>query len=76
MVADDFPPVLDAALVAKLLGMNVDTVRRLSREGILPAHRVPGGRTYKYMKDEVIEWLRSQPAHHPSEEAEDAPRST
>ncbi|MGH3440868.1 MAG: helix-turn-helix domain-containing protein [Nitriliruptorales bacterium] len=68
MVADDFPPVLDAAMVADLLGMNIDTVRRLSREGVLPAHRVPGGRTYKYLKDEVIEWLRSQPAHNPAAE--------
>lgn len=68
MVADDFPPVLDAAMVAELLDMNIDTVRRLSREGVLPAHRVPGGRTYKYLKDEVIDWLRAQPAHNPAEE--------
>lgn len=67
MVADDYPPVLDAAMVAELLGMNIDTVRRLSREGVIPAHRVPGGRTYKYLKDEVIGWLRAQPAHNPPE---------
>ena len=70
MVADDYPPVLDAAMVADLLQMNIDTVRRLSREGVLPAHRVPGGRSYKYLKDEVISWLRDQPAHNPAEDAE------
>lgn len=64
-MADDFPPVLDTAMVAELLDMNVDTVRRLSREGVLPSHRVPGGRTFKYLKDEVLEWLREQPAHNP-----------
>lgn len=70
MVAEDYPPVLDAALVAELLDMNIDTVRRLSREGILPAHRVPGGRTFKYLKDEVLDWLREQPANNPPEDAE------
>lgn len=70
MVAEDYPPVLDAALVAELLDMNIDTVRRLSREGILPAHRVPGGRTFKYLKDEVLTWLREQPANNPIEDAE------
>ena len=70
MVADDYPPVLDAAMVADLLQMNIDTVRRLSREGVLPAHRVPGGRSYKYLKDEIISWLRDQPAHNPAEDVE------
>lgn len=71
-MADDFPPVLDAALVADLLGMNIDTVRRLSREGVIPAHRVPGGRTFKYLKDEVLDWLREQPAHNPKDADVDA----
>lgn len=65
MVADDYPPVMDAAMVAELLDLNVDTVRRLSREGVLPAHRLPGGRAFKYLKDEVLEWLRAQPANNP-----------
>ena len=73
-MADDFPPVLDAAMVADLLGMNIDTVRKLSRDGVLPAHRVPGGRTFKYLKDEVLDWLRAQPAHNPPARTEDARR--
>lgn len=69
-MADDYPPVLDAAMVAELLSMNIDTVRRLSREGTIPAHRVPGGRTFKYLKDEILDWLRAQPAHNPPKGAD------
>lgn len=70
----DYPPVLDAAQVARLLSLNIDYVRRLSREGVIPAHRLPGGRTFRYLKDEIIEWLRrqpvgnSRPGHNPQRE--------
>lgn len=67
---DDYPPVLDAGQVARLLGLNIDYVRRLSREGVIPAHRIPGGRSFRYLKDEIIDWLRSQPAK--MEEREEA----
>jgi excisionase family DNA binding protein len=67
---DDYPPVLDAGQVARLLGLNIDYVRRLSREGVIPAHRIPGGRSFRYLKDEIIEWLRAQPAT--MDEREDA----
>jgi excisionase family DNA binding protein len=59
-VTDDYPPVLDAAQVARLLNLNIDYVRKLSREGVLPAKRLPGGRTFRYFKDEVLDWLRAQ----------------
>ena len=58
--ADDFPPVLDAAQVARLLSLNIDYVRKLSREGVLPAKRLPGGRTFRYLKSDVLDWLRAQ----------------
>jgi len=54
--------VLDAAEVARLLRLNVDYVRKLSREGVLPAHKLPGGRTFRYIRGEVLEWLSRQPA--------------
>ena len=57
----DYPAVLDAAQVAALLQLNIDYVRKLSREGVLPAHRLPQGRTFRYLKDEILDWLRSQP---------------
>jgi len=59
---EDYPPVLDAQQVARLLQLNIDYVRKLSREGVLPAHKLPGGRTFRYFRDEVLDWLRRQPA--------------
>ena len=57
---DDLPLVLDAAQVAQLLNLNIDYVRKLTREGRLPASRLPGGRTYRYFRDDVLAWLRAQ----------------
>jgi len=68
----ELPPVLDAGQVATLLGLNIDYVRKLSRQGVLPAHRLPGGRTFRYFKDEVLDWLRAQPVHHAPEPAHEA----
>lgn len=56
---DDYPPVMDAAMVAELLGMNVQMVRRYAREGRIPAYRLPGGRTFRFFRDEVLDFLRS-----------------
>ena len=67
MADDDFPQVMDAAMVASMLGMSIDSVRRLSRENVIPSHRLPGGRTFRYLKDEVIAWLREQPANNPAD---------
>lgn len=57
----DYPQVLDAAQVAQLLQLNIDYVRKLSRDGVLPAHKLPGGRTFRYFRQEVLDWLRDQP---------------
>ncbi|AXV06761.1 hypothetical protein DVS28_a2076 [Euzebya pacifica] len=43
--------------------MNLDYVRKMSRQGKIPAHKMPGGRAFRYLKDEVVEWLRGLPAH-------------
>jgi excisionase family DNA binding protein len=55
---DDYPPVMDAAMVGELLGMNVQMVRRYAREGRIPAYRLPGGRTFRFFRDEIVEFLR------------------
>jgi excisionase family DNA binding protein len=57
----DFPPILDAAQVAEMLGLNVQMVRRYAREGRLPAYKLPGGRTFYFLRDELIEFLRQHP---------------
>ena len=59
----EFPPVLDTTLVAEMIGMNVQVVRRLAREGKLPAYRLPGGRAFRFFRDEVLDWLRGFPVH-------------
>lgn len=59
---DDYPDILTAALVAEMLDMNLDYVRKLSREGKIPAHKMPAGRAFRYFKDEITEWLRALPA--------------
>lgn len=61
-MAEEYPPILDAAQVAELLGMNVQMVRRYAREGRLPAYKLPGGRTFKFFRDEIYEFVRSHPA--------------
>jgi excisionase family DNA binding protein len=58
---DDYPPILDAAQVADLLGMNIQMVRRYAREGRIPAYKLPGGRTFKFFRDEVFEFVRAHP---------------
>lgn len=58
---DDYPPILDAAQVAELLGMNVQMVRRYAREQRLPAYKLPGGRTFKFFRDEIYEFVRAHP---------------
>jgi excisionase family DNA binding protein len=60
-LAEDYPPILDAAQVAELLGMNVQMVRRYAREGRLPAYKLPGGRTFKFFRDEIYEFVKSHP---------------
>ena len=57
----DYPPILDAAQVADLLGMNVQMVRKYAREGRIPAYRLPGGRTFKFFRDEIFEFVRQHP---------------
>ena len=62
----DFPPILDAAQVAELLGMNVQMVRKYAREGRIPAYRLPGGRTFKFFREEIFTFVRQHPVHEDS----------
>ncbi|GIU92053.1 MAG: hypothetical protein KatS3mg011_0959 [Acidimicrobiia bacterium] len=67
---DDYPPVLDTAQVAELLGMNVQMVRRYAREGRIPAYKLPGGRTFRFFRDEIFEFLKAHPVRPDPEEEE------
>lgn len=67
---DDYPQVLDTAMVAEMLGMNVQVVRRMARDGGIPAYRLPGGRSFRFFRDEVLDWLRGFPVQPEVEEEE------
>ena len=62
----DFPPVLTTADAAELLQVHVEYLRKLVRDGKVPCHRFPGGREMRFDRDELLEWLRSQPGHDQS----------
>ena len=59
--ADEYPEVMDSAMVGEMLGMNVQVVRRMARDGEIPAYRLPGGRTFRFFRAEVLEWLKGFP---------------
>lgn len=61
---DDFGELLSTADVAKLLGLNLNTVQRYVKQGLIPSHRLTGGRGSKryIFKSELLEHLRNQPA--------------
>jgi excisionase family DNA binding protein len=64
--ASGFPPVLTTAMAAELLQVHVEYLRKLVRDGKVPCHRFPGGREMRFDRDELLEWLRSQPGHDQS----------
>ena len=56
----DYPPIMDTAMVGELLQMSPVHVRRLAREGVIPAYRIEGVRAFKFKRDEVLSWFESQ----------------
>lgn len=50
----DYPPILDTAQVAELLGLNVRTVLNMAQDGRLVASRIPGTRKFLYPLEDVI----------------------
>jgi excisionase family DNA binding protein len=63
---DAYPPVLTTAMAAELLQVHVEYLRRMVREGRVPCHRFPGGREMRFLRDELLEWLRAQPGEDQS----------
>ena len=55
--APDFPEVLTTAMAAELLHVHVEYLRRMVREGRIPAHRFPEGRELRFLRDELITWV-------------------
>lgn len=53
----DVLPVMDTRQLAELLNTNEQIVRLWVREGLIPAHRKPGGRKFTFLRHEVFNWL-------------------
>jgi predicted DNA-binding transcriptional regulator AlpA len=51
--------VMDTRQLAELLCTNEQIIRGWVREGILPAHRKPGGRKLTFLRHEIFDWLIS-----------------
>ena len=70
-VSEQYPPILTTAEAAKLLSVHVENLRKMVREGRIPAHRFPGGREIRFLRDELIQWVSDQPGHDRSPSAEE-----
>jgi hypothetical protein len=63
----DVPPVMDAHQLAELLSTNEQIIRAYARDGVIPAHRRPGGRKFTFLRHEIFEGLvanRYKPEDH------------
>lgn len=49
--------ILTVKETAELLDVTAEYVRRLSREGRIPATKL--GNRWRYVRDEIIEWVRA-----------------
>jgi excisionase family DNA binding protein len=58
--AVSLPQVMTRAEVAKLLRVHPATVARLVRQAGLPSHKLGVSREYRFLRDEVLQWLSSQ----------------
>jgi len=53
-----YPPTLNTAQVAEMVGSTAEVVRSKVSSGEIPAYR--WGKNFRYFRDEVLDWLRHQ----------------
>ncbi len=70
-----YPEILTTSLAAELLHVHVEYLRKMVREGRVPAHRFPGGREIRFLRDELITWVRDQPGEDRSPSAAEKAQS-
>ncbi len=75
MGAANYPEILTTAMAAEMLHVHVEYLRRMVRENRIPAHRFPGGREIRFVRDELIEWVRAQPGEDRSPSAAERTQS-
>jgi excisionase family DNA binding protein len=66
-----YPEILTTAMAADMLHVHVEYLRRMVREDRVPAHRFPGGREIRFLRDELIQWVADQPGHDRSPSSEE-----
>ena len=70
-----FPEILTTAMAAEMLHVHVEYLRRMVREDRIPAHRFPGGREIRFVRDELIAWVKAQPGEDRSPSAAEKERT-
>ncbi len=55
---EQYPPTLNTAQVAEMVGSTAEVVRSKVSSGEIPAYR--WGKNFRYFRDEVLDWLRHQ----------------
>lgn len=55
---EQYPPTLNTAQVAEMMGSTAEVVRSKVASGEIPAYR--WGKNFRYFRDEVLDWLRQQ----------------
>jgi len=56
-----YPEILTTAMASEMLHVHVEYLRRMVREGRIPAHRFPEGREIRFLRDELLAWVKAQP---------------
>ena len=58
MAKEEYPPIMTIAEVAEYLGLHELTVRRLAREGAIPALKL--GRQWRVKRDLLEAWIETR----------------
>lgn len=66
---EQYPPTLNTAQVAEMLGSTAEVVRSKVSSGEIPAYR--WGKNFRYFRDEVLDWLRQQAVQQANADAAD-----
>jgi excisionase family DNA binding protein len=56
-------------MAAEMLHLHVEYLRKMVREGRIPAHRFPGGREIRFLRSELVDWVQRQPGYDRSPSA-------
>jgi excisionase family DNA binding protein len=57
----DYPPIMTAVQAAEFLSVHPEYLRQMVRDERVHAHKIPGGRGWRFLRDELVDWIREQP---------------